>query len=255
MHRLVTLTTLCFAFVACSAHADSYSFQESFEETHPFNADGTLTLSNTNGSVRIETWDKNEILISGEKAAKTEEELRLIELTIDAAPAEAAIKVKLPRRPGGWFRSNNIRARVNFTITVPATARLRDVDTTNGSITISHVRGPVHADSVNGRITAEGLSGETSLETVNGEIDAKFARVASGQKISLQTVNGAVTIALPKEASIAVQAKCVNGSIDCEFPLKLEGPVKRNRVSGTIGTGEASLNATTVNGSIRISQR
>ena len=41
--------------------------------------DGTLVISNTNGSVKIQTWDRNEIRITGEKRAKTAEELALHE--------------------------------------------------------------------------------------------------------------------------------------------------------------------------------
>lgn len=254
MHRLLALLPLAFLALP-AARAESFAFTESFEETHPFNADGEVFVSNVNGAVTIRTWDRNEIRIEGEKRAKSQEELDLIELTIDPSPSRLRVKVKLPRRgPARWFVGGNLRANVAFTLTVPANAHLRDIATTNGSIKIADVRGPVRAESVNGQIEARGLAGDTSLETVNGTIRAEFARLARDQKISTATVNGSSTISLPADASITVDASCVNGSIDCDFPIRLNHTPGRKHLRGTIGSGAAALDAKTVNGSIRVKQ-
>ena len=67
------------------ARAD-YSFTEPFSKSNPFHANGEISLENINGNVEIRTWGKNEILIEGEKSAKTDEELKLIDLTIAPTP-------------------------------------------------------------------------------------------------------------------------------------------------------------------------
>lgn len=235
------------------ARADSYGYTKPFSETHPFAADGEVVLANVNGAVTIRTWDRPEIRVEGEKRAKTQEELDLIELTIKATSAKLDVKTVLPQRPNvGWFGDRSLRGAVNLTLTVPATARLRDIGATNGSITISDVRSAVNARLVNGKIVASGLGADTSLETVNGSIRAEFATLAPGQKISVRTVNGSTTVTLPREASLTLSARTVNGSVDCEFPLTIKGTIKRNRVSGTIGSGAASLESETVNGSLRV---
>jgi DUF4097 and DUF4098 domain-containing protein YvlB len=252
MLRLIPAFLVVAAF-ALTARAENYSHTESLDQTHSFEANGEVTLSNVNGAVIIRTWDRNEVRIEAEKRAKTEEELGLIDLQIDPSPSRLAIKVKLPRRTSGWFSNGgSIRASVALTLTVPATARLRDIETVNGRITITDVRGPVHARSVNGQIEARGLGGDTSLETVNGTIRAELSATTSDQRISTETVNGSATISLPHDASLLVSARCVNGSIDCDFPITLKGSVNRRQLRGTIGGGAASLDAETVNGSIRI---
>ena len=252
MKHLLSLAALAL-FAVSPLRADSYSHKEAFDETHPFHADGEVLVSNVNGAVTIRTWDRNEVRVEAEKRAKSEEELDLIDLGIDASPSRLAIKVKLPRRSTNWlFNGGSIRANVKLTLTVPATARLRDIGTTNGSIRIADVRGTVRAHSVNGQIEARGLGGDASLKTVNGTIRADFATLAAGQHISADTVNGSAMIALPKDASLALQARCVNGSIDCDFPITLKGSASRRKLAGTIGDGAASLDAETVNGSIRI---
>ena len=87
-------------FASALARAENYPCSESFSQTVPFNPNGEITLQNVNGAIEIRTWDKNEVRIEGEKNAKTDEELKLIALSIDTSPSLVAIQARLPRRPG-----------------------------------------------------------------------------------------------------------------------------------------------------------
>jgi DUF4097 and DUF4098 domain-containing protein YvlB len=252
MKPLPLLAGLALLATASLARAD-YDFKQAFSETHPFNANGEVTLANTNGAVTVVTWDRAEVKIEGEKRAKTEEELKLIGLSIDATPGALEVKTNFPKRDS-WFWGNTIRAEVQITLTVPATARLKRIDTVNGHLTIEGVRGAVTAHTVNGGLTAKGLGADTTLETVNGSIRADFAAITRDQKISARTVNGSTTLSFPSDTSLAVRARTVNGSISCEFPIRLDGGKSRHSLTGTIGDGAASLKTETVNGSIRVTQ-
>ena len=249
-HLLAFLALGCIALVA-AARADSYSHRETFSRTGAFSATGPLTLENVNGNVTVRTWDKNEILIEGEKSAKTAEELAAIDLKIDVSSDHADVKVKLPKR-AGWF-SNNIRAAVSFTITLPKTATVAKLETVNASVSIDGVQGSVRATTVNGAIEAARLGGDVHFETVNGHIRVDGAALHAGQRLSTETVNGGITIALPRDTSAEVHASVVNGHIDCDFPLTLKhGGVRRHKLDATIGHGGAEISAETVNGGITI---
>jgi len=253
--RPVALALLALV-VAALARADDYSFKEPFSQTAPFNATGSLSLANVNGPVDIRTWDKNQILIEGEKSAKTDEELKQIELTIDLTDTHAGIKAHLPKRSGGWwFFGNTIRASVRFTITVPATASIERLQTVNSGVTIAGLRGSVEAELVNGKIHATGLGGDAQLATVNGAIEADFSAIAPQQKLLFKTVNGSIAVGLPKGAGATLDGSVVNGHVSCSFPLELGGHSSGRHLSGKIGDGRASLRAETVNGSIAFEQR
>jgi hypothetical protein len=241
-------------FVSVSLARADYSYKEAFSETHPFNANGEITLANTNGAVVVRTWDRPEVKIEGEKSAKTEEELKMIGLAIDAKAGALIVKTDLPKRKTGWFGGDTIRASVQITLTVPATVQLRLISAVNGTVSIDGVRGRVSARSVNGGVTAKGLGADTALETVNGNIRAEFATVAADQKISARTVNGSTTVTLPKDVSVALRARTVNGGVSCEFPIRLDGKTSRSSLTGTIGAGGASLKTDSVNGSIHVTQ-
>jgi DUF4097 and DUF4098 domain-containing protein YvlB len=254
--KLHLVATAALALVAATlARADSYSFKEPFSQTAPFNATGSLSLANVNGNVEIRTWDKNQILVEGEKSAKTDEELKQIELTIDLTDTHAGIKVHLPKRSGWWVFGDTIRASVRFTITVPATASIEQLQTVNSALKIEGLRGSIDAKSVNGAMHAIGLGGDVRLTTVNGAIDADFAVIAPQQKLSFNTVNGSITVGLPKDAGATLHGSVVNGRVSCDFPITLGDGGHGRTLSGTVGDGRASLRAETVNGSIAIKQR
>jgi DUF4097 and DUF4098 domain-containing protein YvlB len=252
--RLVALLATGLVAVALT-RANDYSFKEPFRKAGAFSATGSVTLENVNGNIEIRTWDKNEILIEGEKSAKTEEELKAVDLTMDVSESRAAIKVRLPKRSGSWFFGNTIRASVRFTLTVPATATLDRIATVNASVTVDGARGKAQIETVNGTIHATDLGGSARARTVNGQINATFTSTSAGQEFSCGTVNGSITVGLPKDAGVALRTSVVNGHVDCDFPLTLTKSSGKRHLSGTIGDGRASLEAETVNGSIHIEQR
>lgn len=248
--KLLPLLAAGLLLTSSFALADSYSFREPIKQSAPFNADGVLTLTNVNGPVEVKTWDKAEILVEGEKSAKTEEELQRIDFTASLTPGDAKIKVTLPKRHDSFWGGNTIRASVRLTVTMPATARIGHLDTVNSNLTISGVRGDVKAETVNGRIDATGLSAYAHLETVNGSIHAAFASLSPTQSVHLETVNGSITATLPKDANADLRASVVNGTISCDLPITLGSGKHRHSLKGSLGKGGPELRAESVNGSI-----
>jgi DUF4097 and DUF4098 domain-containing protein YvlB len=226
-------------------------FKEPFSQQGAFSPTGKVTLQSINGHIEIETWDKNEISISGEKFARTEEEMKRIELTIERSESRTDIKVNLPKRTGG-AGNKSIRGGVRFILKVPATATLERINSVNSSIEIDGARGEVNVETVNGQIRAQDLAGDARLKTVNGQVLAHFSDVRAEQKLTFDTVNGTIAIEVPEDAGFQLQTKVVNGHIDCDFPVEMKGRVSGKRISGKIGDGRATLSAESVNGRISI---
>ena len=57
---------------------------ERFEQTYPLNANGRVSVSNVNGSITIETWERNEVKLEAVKTADSKERLAEVEIKIDA---------------------------------------------------------------------------------------------------------------------------------------------------------------------------
>lgn len=246
---LLLLTGLTLA-AATAAHAWE---TEKLQRTLPLAADGTLSLGNVNGSIEIVAWDRAEVAVDAEIRGKTKEDLARIKVEIDAQDTRIAIKTRYEKKPG-FFGGNSPRGEVNYKVRVPAGANLRKIDSVNGSISVEGVRGAVDLDTVNGRIQAKGLAGDGRFATVNGSITADYDSAAATTKIALDTVNGSCTLRLPNDAGARLKASTVNGSVSCDFPIRIEKS-GRHSLRGTIGTGAAEISLESVNGGLRVESR
>lgn len=228
------------------------SVTETFKQTYPLNADGTVHLENVNGDIDIVAWDKAEVALEAEKKGKTDEDLAKVTLEIDSSPSRLSIKTKYAKKSGWLF--GNINASVRYKLLVPAGVRLEKIDTVNSDITVTGVRGPVDLDIVNGSIAATGLAANARLDSVNGSLRAEFASLEGVTEVKLDSVNGSASVTLPKDAGARIDADTVNGRISIDQPVKL-GKVGRRSFAGQIGTGGPEIELETVNGSISIKEK
>jgi hypothetical protein len=155
-------------------------------------------------------------------------------------------------RPGGRTRNstNDIDVEVNFTVHVPAGVDFMG-HTVNGGIDVNSLSGNVDVRTVNGSIDVS-TSGYAEANTVNGDIDAAIGNPNWDGMLEFETVNGSITVELPDGIAADVTASTVNGAIDTDFPLTVQGRFSHRRLSGSIGGGGERISLTTVNGSVSL---
>lgn len=251
MKSLLSLLAFVSFTVLAVAKSDSYKSSEKLSRSFPISASGTLRLSNINGSVEINTWDKNEVSLEAEKRARSDEDLERIHVEIEAQPN--AINITTVHDKTGFLFGSDIRGEVRYKLKVPATVKLEKISAVNSALIVQGVRGGCKLQTVNGSIQASGLAGDARIETVNGTISARFAEVSSSQEIEIESVNGSCNVYLPKDIGAKVSLASVNGSTSCDFPITLERSSRRS-LRGTIGSGAIALKASTVNGSVRLNR-
>jgi hypothetical protein len=83
------------------------------------------------------------------------------------------------------------------------------------------------------------------LSTVNGSVKATFSELK--KSVSLKSVNGSVTVALPSEANAKVSANTLTGGINSDFGLqaKKHFPIGQN-LDGKLGGGGPAIDLSTV---------
>jgi len=224
------------------------------EETfsYPLSDGGSFSISNVNGSINITGGGGSTVEIVATKKADNQEELDKIEVQISASADEIVVETELGDSDKWYSRGSN-SGSVKYDVIVPAGTMLDSVETVNGSVTISGVSGNVAAESVNGGLELRDLVGDAKLSTVNGSVDATFARLEGQQNVKAETVNGRVTIKLPENADVEINADTLNGGINGrDFGLETEKGFVGSDLNGKIGNGSARINIDTVNGSIKI---
>lgn len=227
---------------------------EELHQSYPLTATGRVSLDNVNGNVRITTWDRAEVKLDAVKRAKSEADLKAVEIVIDAKPDRVRVETKHPRQTG-WFGRKGNSTSVEYTLTVPRSARLDKIGNVNGNIELEGVDGDVNASTVNGRLSARKIGGRADLSSVNGGVNASFSPAGSIKAAKLDSVNGSIDLSLPDKASAQIKASTVNGGIKSDFDLSVKKhfPGGQN-LDAKLGEGGAVIKASTVNGGIRVNR-
>jgi len=88
--------------------------------------------------------------------------------------------------------------------------------------------------------------------TVNGSVVATVGKAGWSGTLEFSTVNGGIKLTLPSDLDADVDASTVNGSIDSDFPITVQGRMRPREFHGRIGKGGRKLELSTVNGSIEL---
>jgi hypothetical protein len=221
---------------------------ETFKQTYPISATGTVHLENVNGLVEIIAWDKNEVSVEAIKSAPEPGDLARISLKIDSTPDRLSIETEHKKKKllvGTW------RGEVHYTLHVPAGIRLEKISVINDQIRVRNVKGSVHLTTVNGHIDATGLGATGRFETVNGEISVVYASLSGIDALSLRTVNGRCDLTVPKDAAFSVDSKSVSGGVRTDMPIKIEKSGLAH-FRGSVGDGGPKITFNSVNGELVI---
>ncbi len=232
--------------------------REEFHQTYPLAAGGRVSLKNINGAARVSVWDRDEVKVDAVKWAYKQGRVDEAKIIIDQTANDIRIRTEYPRSNNTWDDSDrryNNPASVEYTLTIPRTARIDSIELINGDLVIENVAGDVRASSINGEVTGKNLAGEVRLSTINGHLEASFDRIDESKPVSLSSVNGSVELILASDAEADIKARTVHGNITNGLGL----PVKKGKyvgrsLAGTLGRGGARIDLSNVNGSIRINR-
>jgi len=220
-----------------------------FEQTYPLTANGRVSVSNVNGSITAEAWDRNEVKLVAVKTADTRDRLNDAEIKIDSTANSFSVETKYDNWGKNTGSRHESRLVIEYQLMIPRGAVLNDIDTVNGSVTVSNFTNVTKVSAVNGTIKASNLRGTADLSTVNGEVVADFTSLDTGSRISLETVNGKVNLLIPSDSNATVKADSVNGSIINDFGLPVrKGKYVGRDLYGKLGNGDVKIKLESVNG-------
>src|SRR5207245_5142210 len=148
------------------------------------------------------------VKVDAVKRARNEDQLKDADILIENRADSISIETKYRERDKDYryFDARNNPASVEYTLTIPRTARLDEIKLINGSLDVTGVSGEVHASCINGKLTARGLAGRARLATINGHLDANFERLQA-TPIELSSVNGLVDLTLPSDAKASIRSE------------------------------------------------
>jgi DUF4097 and DUF4098 domain-containing protein YvlB len=282
------------ASIGCEISLDGRGVVVREERRFQLSGAPDLALTTFDGSIRVESWARNEIRIEIEKRGSTPQDAERLE--VRATQDGNRIRVEAPNpssRPRRRF-GNIVSDSVSFIVTTPRALALR-AETGDGAITVRDLAGRIELHSGDGGIRAASVTGDLLVDTGDGPIDVSGmdgrVELTSGDGsievrgqldvVRAETGDGPIT-ALVDRGSVAAEDWTIrtgDGSIALELPqgfnAELDASTNDGRVSaegatttgsprgegdphvlrGRLGAGGRTLRLTTGDGPIAIRTR
>jgi hypothetical protein len=241
--RCSALALLLFSSLAAPL---TFGVTREFAQTYPLSKDGSFVLNNVNGTVRIESWDKDVVEVRAVKTTPDKESnLDLVSIDVDSRPEALSISTRYPQEEG-------VEVAVDYVIHVPRHVQLNHVTTVNGTLRISDAESIGDLHTVNGNIEVFQSSGNVHAHTTNGNVYLELRHPADTRGAVAETTNGSVLLAVPANLQAVLEARCMNGSFSTELPVVMQGSAQPRLLRGRMGNGGATIHLSTVNGAIRV---
>ena len=239
----------------CTVTVDSQSQIVREEKRFTVSGVADLRLTTFDGSIRVQSWDKPDIVVEIEKRGSTRESVDALQVVSEQTGSTIELEVKRPReetfRGIGFHRSASARLivsvprRVNLrarsgdgSITVDGVSGTLDIRTGDGSVAARDVSGDLKLSTGDGSITVDGAEGKLDLNTGDGGVNVTgklgIVRVHTGdgsvvfraetgtvptEGWEITTGDGSVTVYLPREFSAELDAYTGDGGIRNDLAL------------------------------------
>jgi hypothetical protein len=232
--------------LATASAVPCFAISKEFDRIYPLQPGGSFELQNVNGTVDVQTWDRDEVEVRAVKTAKRQEsDLALVTIEVDAKPDAVSVTTRYPQNEG-------VEVAVEYTVHVPRCAHVEHLGTINGTLRVAGVEDVEDLRTVNGNIEVYEGGGAVHAHTTNGNVHLELQHLQDKSGAVAETTNGSVLLAVPASTQADLDARCLNGSFYSELPLALQSTQRPRETHGRLGKGGMPIHLNTINGGIRV---
>jgi hypothetical protein len=249
-------TTLFVATIVllCSESAASAiePLEENVEQRFEVDGDVTVSVENTDGSIRVYAANEPVVRFLAIKKAYNAERLAGIVVDVKASRNRIAITTSFPPRKNAL---SDRSGTVDYIIVVPPTARITQLELVNGELLVDGLRGgSATAHLVNGWLCGHNCFADLNLTLETGRIDLAYDWWEN-DKVSVKAAStrGNVRAILPSDCSVMLNATARQGRIANGFAEKKSSDGIVHSISTVIGPeADAAISLEAGRGNIRI---
>jgi hypothetical protein len=257
-----SLATLCGVACSSSSYADGPSSPSAavagdFRYEKAITSSTKLDVRDVNGPIRIEPASGDTLEVVAIKSGRAVDVAR-VQIVAREDGESIVVCAVWPGQDPSTCRAgapvagkadDDVRARVELRIRVPAKIGVVSAHTLNGDVTARAPGADVDLHTLNGSIEVS-AGGVISADTSNGRV---VARAAAGKSVKLATKNGAVEVSLPRSAGADLDASTLNGRVKSDFGEVPPPAIARiHTVKARVGAGGVPVSLRTMNGDVLV---
>jgi hypothetical protein len=248
VHRIVM------ALVAIAASGASLHAQQKVHTAYAATADVSVRLFASVGTVHVQGWDKDSVVVTGVVASGSQVALGtpgsgpsrglkfFVESPTEQAVREGSLTMRVPRGARVWLKTGSAD------VTVSEVTGGLDVNVVGGSIVVHGSPRELRAESMDGAVTIDGSPSwmrvktatgniavrggeDIGASTISGTIDARGGEV---ERAKLESTTGAIRVALGLTRGASIEMETHSGPIEVQLSRKSPPEVDAATVTGAI---------------------
>jgi hypothetical protein len=204
------------SLIGCGPASDRV-LEETVEKSYKIEPTASISIKNVDGSIQVYGSPAREMTLQAIKRAYAPKRLKQITVDVSVQPGTIAIETTFPREPTWGLRDRS--GTVDYTIVVPDTASISQLELANGEVSIEEMRGQsVHARLGTGRFFAHNCFSNVNATVGRGTLTLAYDWWEPG-KFSIQTniADGNAWGFLPTDAAFHLIAETIHGKIASDF--------------------------------------
>lgn len=200
-----------------------------------------IVAANFSDEVEIRAHDKNNVIVNYDGE--------------DSDDDQDAMRNGMRRISGGGIgievTEDNNEVRVNtgpmpnddfeMIIYVPRNFSLK-LNTVQGDVKVSGLRGELEISAVNGDIELSDISGTVLVNSVNGDMEIDFTEINPNSPMSFTGVNGDLEISFPADAKFTEKTKTEWGDVYTNFDMEIDRSASKPEVNTKDGEYRVAVN-------------
>jgi hypothetical protein len=204
-----------------------------------------------NGSIRVQGWNGDSVRVTARIQAWDDDDAGASSLLKEIRITSDGRRVLAEGPSGGWHRRN---WSVSYMIWVPRNFDLT-LEANNGGLGVTGVKGKLDLRTTNGGLSLEDIGGDVHARTQNGGLNVSLAgNQWDGSGLDAETQNGGVRVTIPEKYAATLETGTVNGSMQTDFPITVQGRISR-RLTLPLNGGGKTIRAMTTNGGVRLTAK
>lgn len=204
-----------------------------------------------NGGIRVQAWSGDSVRVTARLQAWEEDDAAAANLLKEIRVVSDGRHVSADGPSSGshhhdWSVSYMVWVPRNFDLTLEAN---------NGGLGVSGVHGKLDLRTTNGGVSLDDVGGDVHARTQNGGLNVSLVGTQwDGTGLDAETENGGVRLSIPQKYAATIETGTVNGSMQTDFPITLQGRISRQLTLPLNGGGK-TIRAMTTNGGVRLTAR
>ncbi len=225
--------------------------REEIRKSFELSPGARVEVAGINGGVKIETSDSRTAEVYVERFGNSQEVLSRRKVTIDATSVSLTVRAE-NSNTSFFARIFGSKPSERVTLRLPRSVSLvaRGI---NGSVFAGEIDGKVEVKGVNGKVDIAQASGAAIFKGINGNIAVGLNQIDKGGVV-INGINGNIELRINDNVNATLDAHGMNGNVVSDLPNVAVDKGKHGRYSAQIGNGENSINASGINGNIRLTR-